>query len=55
MADIVRSGTVISGSAESAIRRVELCFTPTCSSCAKPIKCNFKPLRDFVLNNSDHP
>ncbi|MGH3497867.1 MAG: IS630 family transposase [Nocardioidaceae bacterium] len=34
---------------------VELCFTPTYSSWANPIECHFGPLRDFVLNNSDHP
>ena len=45
----------------SAIRQwcaknnVELCFTPTYSSWANPIECHFGPLRDFVLNNSDHP
>jgi len=33
---------------------VELCFTPTYSSWANPIECHFGPLRDFVLNNSDH-
>lgn len=35
--------------------KVELCFTPTYSSWANPIECHFGPLRDFVLNNSDHP
>lgn len=34
---------------------VELCLTPTYSSWANPIECHFGPLRDFVLNNSDHP
>ncbi len=34
---------------------VELCFTPTYSSWANPVECHFGPLRDFVLNNSDHP
>jgi transposase len=34
---------------------VELCFTPTYSSWANPIECHFGALRDFVLNNSDHP
>lgn len=34
---------------------VELCFTPTYSSWANPIECHFGPLREFVLNNSDHP
>ena len=34
---------------------VELCFTPTYSSWANPIECQFGPLREFVLNNSDHP
>ena len=33
---------------------MELCFTPTYSSWANPIECHFGPLRDFVLNNSDH-
>ena len=35
--------------------RVELCFTPTYSSWANPIEAHFGPLREFVLNNSDHP
>jgi len=34
---------------------VELCYTPTYSSWANPIEPHFGPLRDFVLNNSDHP
>ena len=38
-----------------ARNNVELCFTPTYSSWANPIECHFGPLRDFVLNNSDHP
>lgn len=38
-----------------AAHGVELCFTPTYSSWANPIECHFGPLRDFVLNNSDHP
>jgi transposase len=38
-----------------AKHNVELCFTPTSSSWANPIGCHFGPLRDFVLNNSDHP
>ncbi len=38
-----------------AKNKVELCFTPTYSSWANPIECHFGPLRDFVLNNSDHP
>jgi transposase len=38
-----------------AKNHVELCFTPTYSSWANPIECHFGPLRDFVLNNSDHP
>jgi hypothetical protein len=38
-----------------AKHNVELCFTPTYSSWANPIECHFGPLRDFVLNNSDHP
>ena len=35
--------------------RVELCFTPTHSSWANPIEAHFGPLREFVLNNSQHP
>jgi len=35
--------------------RVELCFTPTYSSSANPIEAHFGPLREFVLNNSNHP
>ena len=38
-----------------AAHNVELCFTPTYSSWANPVECHFGPLRDFVLNNSDHP
>lgn len=38
-----------------AKHNVELCFAPTYSSWANPIECHFGPLRDFVLNNSDHP
>ncbi len=38
-----------------AKHNVELCFTPTYSSWANPVECHFGPLRDFVLNNSDHP
>jgi transposase len=34
---------------------VELCFTPTYSSWANPVESHFGPLREFVLNNSDHP
>lgn len=34
--------------------RVELCYTPTYSSWANPIEAHFGPLREFVLNNSDH-
>ena len=33
---------------------VELCFTPTYSSWANPIEVHFGPLREFVLNNSNH-
>lgn len=33
----------------------ELCFTPTYSSWANPIEPHFGPLREFVLNNSNHP
>lgn len=39
----------------AAANRVELCFTPTYSSWANPIEAHFGPLREFVLNNSDHP
>ena len=35
--------------------KVELCFTPTYSSWAIPIEAHFGPLREFVLNNSNHP
>ena len=35
--------------------RVELCFTPTYSSWANPIEAHFGPLREFVVNNSNHP
>ena len=35
--------------------RVELCFTPTYSSWANPTEAHFGPLREFVLNNSQHP
>jgi transposase len=38
-----------------AKNNVELCFTPTYSSWANPIESHFGPLREFVLNNSDHP
>lgn len=38
-----------------ATRAVELCFTQTYSSWTNPIECQFGPLREFVLNNSDHP
>lgn len=38
-----------------AKHNVELCLAPTYSSWAKLIECHFGPLRDFVLNNSDHP
>ena len=34
---------------------VELCFTPTYSWWANPIEAHFGPLREFVLNNSNHP
>ncbi len=34
---------------------VELCYTPTYSSWANPIEAHFGPLREFVLNNSNHP
>ena len=33
---------------------VELCFTPTYGSWANPIEAHFGPLKEFVLNNSDH-
>lgn len=39
----------------AARHRVELCFTPTYSSWANPIEAHFGPLREFVLNNSNHP
>lgn len=39
----------------AAANRVELCFTPTYSSWANPIEPHFGPLREFVLNNSNHP
>jgi len=39
----------------AARHRVELCFTPTYSSWANPIEPHFGPLREFVLNNSNHP
>jgi hypothetical protein len=35
--------------------QLELCFTPTYSSWANPAEPHFGPLREFVLNNSDHP
>lgn len=46
-------GTTIRRWAER--NRVELCFTPTYSSWANPIEAHFGPLREFVLNNSNHP
>jgi transposase len=39
----------------AARNQVELCFTPTYSSWANPIEAHFGPLREFVLNNSNHP
>lgn len=39
----------------AATNQVELCFTPTYSSWANPIEAHFGPLREFVLNNSNHP
>jgi len=39
----------------AAKHKVELCFTPTYSSWANPIEAHFGPLREFVLNNSNHP
>ncbi len=39
----------------AAKHNVELCFTPTYSSWANPIEAHFGPLREFVLNNSNHP
>ena len=33
---------------------VELCYTPTYGSWANPIEAHFGPLKEFVLNNSDH-
>ena len=35
--------------------QVELVFTPTYASWANPIEAHFGPLREFVLNNSNHP
>jgi transposase len=32
---------------------VELCFTPTYSSWPNPIECQFGPLRELVVNNSE--
>lgn len=46
-------GTAIRAWAER--NRVKLCFTPTYSSWANPIEAHFGPLREFVLNNSNHP
>jgi transposase len=46
-------GTAIRAWAER--NSVELCFTPTYSSWANPIEAHFGPLREFVLNNSNHP
>lgn len=46
-------GTKIGAWAER--HHVELCFTPTYSSWANPIEPHFGPLREFVLNNSNHP
>ena len=46
-------GTKIRDWAEQ--NQVELCFTPTYSSWANPIEPHFGPLREFVLNNSNHP
>jgi hypothetical protein len=39
----------------AAENAVELCFTPIYSSWANPIEAHFGPLREFVLNNSNHP
>ena len=39
----------------AANNNMELCFTPTYSSWANPIEAHFGPLREFVLNNSNHP
>ena len=39
----------------SVRHKVELCFTPTYSSWTNPIEAHFGPLREFVLNNSNHP
>jgi transposase len=39
----------------AARNHVELCFTPTYSPWANPIEAHFGPLREFVLNNSNHP
>ena len=39
----------------AADNNAELCYTPTYSSWANPIEAHFGPLREFVINNSDHP
>ena len=46
-----KGGTIHRWAANNA---VELCYTPTYSSWANPIEAHFGPLREFVLNNSDH-
>lgn len=47
-----KGGKIRTWCAESAI---EVCVTPTYSSWANPIECQFGPLREFVLNSADHP
>src|SRR5664280_2678769 len=39
----------------AAAAHVELCLTPTNSSWADPIECQFGPLRSFVIGNSNQP
>ncbi len=34
---------------------VEVCFTPTYASWAKPIEAHFGPLRQFTIANSNYP
>ena len=51
----------LSANKTPAIRRwanrenVELCFTPTSASWANPIEAQFRPVRTFVMGNSDYP
>src|SRR5664279_2699120 len=39
----------------AAAAHIELCLTPTNSSWADPIECQFGPLRSFVIGNSNQP